>query len=63
MFISLRDNHAYVITVKSKQSGDRSILVVECLAVHEAFLVTIQKDIQWIIIQSVSQLIVIPRTG
>lgn len=44
--------------IRSKQIGDCPILAVECLAAEKAILMVIQKDIQPMIIQSDSQLVV-----
>lgn len=44
--------------IRSKQIGDCPILVVECLPAEKAILMAIQKDIQPMIIQSDSQLVV-----
>lgn len=54
----MRDNHYNVIMAKSKRIEDCSIVVAECLAMREAILMASQEDIQQIISQSDSQVVV-----
>lgn len=51
----MRDNHVNVVTGKGKRIGDCAILVAQCC---EPILVTIQKVIQRVIIQSDSEVVI-----
>lgn len=42
----MRDNHASIIMAKDKQISDSTILVAECLAIQEAILIAIQKNLK-----------------
>lgn len=54
----MMDNHAIIIMANGKQIGDCPILAAVCFSIRKAILVAIQKNLQRIIIENDTKLVV-----
>lgn len=54
----MKHKDSHLIMSINRRLGDCHILIAECEAVREAILITINKEIPWVIIDSDSQVVV-----